>query len=704
MKVRDGKMKDKIIEVLNRKNKALDVLEIFRLLELNRNQYDELVANITMMSNDYTIYKTNKGRYMTFEKSPLKKGKLIVNKKGFGFVDLVDEDDIYVDKKNLNGAIHNDTVICEVLGKFKGKTEGRIVKVIDRKLDYLVGEFYLENNLGHLILDDDKLKITINIKKEDINKAVDGHKVLVKIKESLGNNIYYAEVVKVLGHKNDPGVDILSIVYKYEIPDTFSKEVFDELKNIPDHVLAKDKENRKDLTKDVIFTIDGDDTKDIDDAISIKKLDNGNYLLGVHIADVSYYVKDGTYLDINAMNRGCSCYLVDRVIPMIPHQLSNGICSLNEGVERLAVSCIMEIDNKGNTLKYDVFPSIIKSRKKMTYKNVNKILDNESCPSGYEEFKDDLLLMYELSTIVRKNKLDRGYLDFDIDEAKIIVDENCHPIDIKKRERGKGENLIEDFMILANESVASLINNMDLPFIYRVHEVPDEDKIREFVSYLSSLGYVYKGNLRDITPKTVQDLLEFVKDKKESYMLSSLLLRSMRKAVYKDINLGHFGLASKCYTHFTSPIRRYPDTTVHRLLHTYLFEHKLSNEVVNYWENKLPMIAMVSSECERRAIDCEREVDDMKKAEYMEEHIGEVYSGLISGITNFGIFIMLDNLVEGLTRFEDMKEYFKYDEKNMAAIGEKSKTKYTIGSKVNVKVIRASKEDKQIDFEILGSV
>ena len=565
----------------------------------------------------------------------------------------------------------------------------------------MIGEFYLENGVGHLILDEENLKMNVIIEKDDIHGAVDGHKVQVRLLEQKSDHTYRGEVTKILGHKNDPGVDILSIVYKYNISDTFPEEVIEQLKTIPSEVSDEDKVGRTDLTDITIFTIDGDDTKDIDDAVSIKKLQNGNYELGVHIADVSYYVKEGTPLDVNAMDRGTSVYLVDRVIPMIPHQLSNGICSLNEGVERLTISCVMEINLDGKIVDYNIFPSYIRSRKKMTYKNVNSILEKNIVPEGYEEFADDLRLMAELAKILRKSKIKRGYLDFDVDEAKILVDEKCHPTDIVLRERGVGENLIEDFMIIANECVATHIFYMELPFIYRVHEVPKEEKIHDFLSYIGTLGYVYKGNMKDNNPKAVQGLLEFLKDKKEFKILSTLLLRSMQKAVYKPQNLGHYGLASKCYTHFTSPIRRYPDTTVHRLLRTYLFNNDLSPETISHWENKLPVVAEIASSRERASINCEREVDDMKMAEYMEDHIGEEFKGMISGITNFGIFIQLDNLVEGLCRLADMKEFYHYDEKAMCVVGEKTKTKYSLGDEVVVKVVRASKEEQTIDFEIL---
>lgn len=696
-------MRERIIEILKSRNKALSMEDLDRELK-NKSVEDfvELQKVVNEMCEDYTIYHTNKDRYLLFDRGPLKKGYLRVNRKGYGFVDVEDEEDIFIPIDNMNGALHNDYVVAEVTGKReKGKLEGRILKILERKLDTVVGEFYLRDSKGYIIPDESKLKLSIEISQDKIHGAVDGHKVLVKILGLIEGNTYAGEVIKVLGHKNDPGVDILSIVYKYNIEDQFPDEVIEQLKTIPEVVREEDRKGRTDLTDQVIFTIDGDDTKDIDDAISIKKLDNGNYELGVHIADVSYYVREGTALDEDAMARGTSVYLVDRVIPMLPHQLSNGICSLNENVDRLAISCVMEIDLNAKIVDYQIFPSIISSRKKMTYKNVNSILENNVVPQGYEPFADDLRLMAELASILRKKKIERGYLDFDVDEAKIIVNQNCHPIEIKRRERGVGENLIEDFMIAANECVATHIYYMELPFIYRVHEYPKEEKIREFLDYIGTLGYHYKGNLKDFSPKTLQGLINYLKDKKEFKILSSVLLRNMKKAVYRPENLGHYGLASPCYTHFTSPIRRYPDTTVHRLLRTYLFDCDMSQETVQHWQQKLPFVAENSSARERDSVNCEREVEDMKMAEYMEDHIGEEFWGMISGITNFGIFVELDNLVEGMCRLSDMKEFFHYDEDTMTVVGEKTKTKYALGDRVLIKVVAASKEEEFIDFEIL---
>lgn len=697
-------MKEKILSILEESDKALSIDELDSALNLNTIEETKAFSDaLRELEDSYEIYRSNKNRYMLLENSNLRKGILRMNKKGFGFVEVSgEEEDIFIAPDNINKALNNDTVIVEILSKSSGeKREGRIVKTLERDLSTIVGEIYFKKDKGYIIPDDKKLDIQLEIDRDKSHGAVDGHKVVVKILRNITKNRYKGEVVRIIGHKNDPGVDILSIVCKYEINDTFPEEVIEELDSIPEEVREQDKKGRKDLTDVTIFTIDGDDTKDIDDAISVEKLKNGNYKLGVHIADVSYYVKEGSPLDKEAMDRGTSVYLVDRVIPMLPHKLSNGICSLNPGVERLAISCVMEIDNNGKTVDYEIFPSIIKSRLQMTYKKVNQVIEKNEIPEGYEPFVNDLKLMDELSQIIRKAKINRGYIDFDVDEAKIIVDENCHPTDIVLRNRGRGENLIEDFMIQANECVATHIFYMDLPFIYRVHEYPKEEKIRDFISFVQSLGYTVKFNTKDISPKAIQNLISQLKDKKEFKVLSSLLLRNMQKAIYLPQNLGHYGLASKCYTHFTSPIRRYPDTTVHRLLRTYLFNDDMSNQTINKWQEKLVYIAENSSFKERESVECEREVEDMKMAEYMEDHIGEEYKGIISGVTNFGMFIQLDNLVEGLIHVNDMKDYFSFDEVTQSLIGERTKEKFTLGDEVLIKVKAASKEAKTIDFELV---
>ena len=700
-------MREDILEVLGKSDGALSIYDIQDKLSLNTvDQVKELSEELRKLEEDVLIYHSNKNKYMLLEKSQLRKGLMRVNKKGFGFVEVENmDDDIFVSSDNMNGAIHDDIVLVEITSKMHlDRLEGRILKILKRQVTRYIGEINFVKNKGIIKLDDQKVKIEIEVKKEDSMNAVDGHKVVVELGKRINNHKYYGKVVEIIGHKNDPGVDILSIVYKYSINTEFPDDVKEEVAKMPMEVSEEELEGRIDLRDEEIFTIDGDDTKDIDDAISIKLLPNGHYKLGVHIADVSYYVKEGSPLDDEAMEIGTSVYLVDRVIPMLPHELSNGICSLNPNVDRLAISCVMEFDSNGKQLDYNIFPSVIKSRIQMTYKKVNSILEKNEIPEGYEPFVKSLRIMHDLAKILRKAKEARGYIDFEVDEAKILVDENCVPTEIVKRDRGTGELLIEDFMIAANECVATHIYFMNLPFIYRVHESPKEEKIRSYLSFIGNLGYQIPGDVKDFKPKTMQKLIKFLEDKPEFKILSSLLLRSMQKAVYKPENLGHYGLASKCYTHFTSPIRRYPDTTVHRLLRTYLFNKNLSQNTLRHWEDKLVYVAEHSSSRERASVDCEREVEDMKMAEYMEKHIGEEYEGMISSVTNFGMFVELDNLIEGLVPIRDMKDFFHYDEERMTLTGERSHVKYTIGERVIVKVVRASKEDKTIDFEVVKKV
>ena len=702
-------MRDDILNILKNSDRALDIYELQDMLHINDvNQAKEFSDELRKLEDEVIVYHSNKDKYMMLEKSHLRKGVMRTNKKGFGFVEIENmDDDVYVAADNMNGAIHDDIVLVEITSKMTlDRLEGRVLKIIKRQVQRYIGEItFDEKGKGHIKLDDNKIKLNIEIPKDKALNAVDGHKVVVELVKKLNNNLKYeGKVLEIIGHKNDPGVDILSIIYKYNINTVFPDEVKEEVSNINMEVLPEELKGRRDLRDQVIFTIDGDDTKDIDDAISIEKFASGHYKLGVHIADVSYYVKEGSPLDNEAMERGTSVYLVDRVIPMLPHELSNGICSLNPNVDRLAISCVMEFDSSGKQIDYEIFPSVIRSRIQMTYKKVNSILEKNVVPEGYEPYADTLRIMAELASILRKVKVKRGYINFDIDEAKILVDENCKPTEITVRERGTGENLIEDFMIAANECVATHIYFMNLPFIYRVHEVPKEEKIRSFLGFVSNLGYQVPGDIKDTKPTTMQRILKAFEDKPEYKILSSLLLRCMQKAVYRPENLGHYGLASSCYTHFTSPIRRYPDTTVHRLLRTYLFENKLDNSTIRKWEEKLVYIAEHSSERERASVDCEREVEDMKMAEYMESHIGEEFEGMISSVTSFGMFVELDNLVEGLVPLRDMPDFFVYDEERMTLTGEKSHVKYSIGERVLVKVVRASKEDKTIDFEIVKKV
>ena len=700
-------MREEIIELLGKEKRALSATEICDKLNLNTaGELKKLLDDLRILEEGYTVYRSNKDKYMLFENSHLLKGRLSVNKKGFGFV-IVDgrDEDIYIDAKNMNGALNNDLVVVEELkGQNGKKTEGRVVKVLKKENNLIVGEYKIIDGNPHFIPDDKKLRMEIILDNKDLDDLVDGHKIQVSIVKEMGKYKYLGEVVKIIGHKNDPGVDILSIIYDHGINDVFTDEVMEEVNALPSEVLDSDRKGRKDLTDMTIFTIDGDDTKDIDDAISISKKGE-NYILGVHIADVSYYVKEGTALYKEAYSRGTSVYLVDRVVPMLPHKLSNGICSLNPNVDRLAISCIMEITPNGKIVSHDIFESVIRSRIQMTYKKVNKILNNEETPEGYEPFKDDLKLMWELAKILRKEKLARGYLDFDVDEPKILVDENCKPYDVVLRERGKGENMIEDFMIAANETVAEHVFYMGLPFVYRVHEVPDNEKVEEFLNSISMLGYHVVGDRNFVYPKSMKKILDQLRDKEGFEILSTLLLRCMKKAVYKPENLGHYGLASKCYTHFTSPIRRFPDTTVHNLLRKYIFNEpndKELNRLIEYWEENLPALCDHASEKERDSIDCERDVESMKMAEYMESHIGEEYDGTISSVMNFGLFVQLDNMIEGLVHISEIKgDYYTFDETTHTLRGEKKGKMYKLGQKVRVVVTNASKENSTIDFNLV---
>ena len=700
-------MREEIIELLGKEKRALSATEICDKLNLNTaGELKKLLDDLRILEEGYTVYRSNKDKYMLFENSHLLKGRLSVNKKGFGFV-IVDgrDEDIYIDSKNMNGALNNDLVVVEELKGQNGKrTEGRVVKVLKKENNLIVGEYKIIDGNPHFIPDDKKLRMEIILDNKDLDDLVDGHKIQVSIVKEMGKYKYLGEVVKIIGHKNDPGVDILSIIYDHGINDVFTDEVMEEVNALPSEVLDSDRKGRKDLTDMTIFTIDGDDTKDIDDAISISKKGE-NYILGVHIADVSYYVKEGTALYKEAYSRGTSVYLVDRVVPMLPHKLSNGICSLNPNVDRLAISCIMEITPNGKIVSHDIFESVIRSRIQMTYKKVNKILNDEETPEGYEPFKDDLKLMWELAKILRKEKLARGYLDFDVDEPKILVDENCKPYDVVLRERGKGENMIEDFMIAANETVAEHVFYMGLPFVYRVHEVPDNEKVEEFLNSISMLGYHVVGDRNFVYPKSMKKILDQLRDKEGFEILSTLLLRCMKKAVYKPENLGHYGLASKCYTHFTSPIRRFPDTTVHNLLRKYIFNEpndKELNRLIEYWEENLPALCDHASEKERDSIDCERDVESMKMAEYMEGHIGEEYGGTISSVMNFGLFVQLDNMIEGLVHISEIKgDYYTFDETTHTLRGEKKGKMYKLGQKVRVVVTNASKENSTIDFNLV---
>ena len=691
-------MEEQIIEILKDETKGKTIDEINKELHYKSIKgINDLQTVLDQMTTEGILHKSKKREYILMSNTKtLKCGYIRINRSGNGFVDVENGPDIFVRSENLNGAINNDFVEVDYSTR---NTEAYVIKILKRDLSNLVGEMVSIKNKSVFKPDDDKLNIIVKLTKDSLNQVVEGHKVLVQIIKEIGKRQYLGKIAKIIGHKNDPGVDIIAIALRHGIEVEFSEEVIKELEDIPNVVLENEKVGRKDLTNEMIFTIDGDDTKDIDDAISIKK-NNENYILGVHIADVSHYVKMGSSLYDSAFNRGTSSYLADTVIPMIPHQLSNGICSLNPEVERLTISCVMTINKNGKVIDYDIFPSVIKSRKQMTYKNVNKILEEDIVPEGYEDYVSDLKLMAELAKILRAEKVSRGYIDFGLDEAKIIQDENGKAIDVVKRERGVGENLIEDFMIAANETIATHISNMDLPFIYRVHDVPNSEKIEDFKNLIKQMGYQIHTDLNKITPLTMQRVLNELRDKKEFNILSDMLLRSMKKAIYSTNNIGHFGLALTNYTHFTSPIRRFPDLTVHRLLRTYLFENRIDMETINYNEKYLVDVATNSSETEVAAQEAERDVLDMKMAEYMESHIGEEYDGIISSVTNFGMFVELDNLIEGLVHISTLDGYFEYIPELLSLVSDNKR--YRIGDTVRVVVVSASKESSTIDFELVG--
>lgn len=700
-----SEIKKDIINLLSDK-KAREAIDIIKTLGYGKELDGMVMGIIQEMVNEYDLYMTKHNRYMNFQDSEeakdLYKGLFDETKSDYGFVRVNGlEEDIFIPASAKCNAMQDDLVLVKIT---KGesntrKCEGKIVKILKQSNKVKIGEVITKNKkkfvkLGSL-KNDDLFKLI-----GDVERLVDGDLVTVKM---LDSKTYPAvEFVKRIGHKNDPGIDISLVLVKNGFNIEFPEEVIEELKSIPTEVLASDFEGRRDLRDKEIFTIDGDDTKDIDDAISLERLSNGNYLLGVHIADVSYYVKENSALDKEARSRGTSVYLADRVVPMLPHQLSNGICSLNPDVDRLAISCVMELDPKSNLVDYEVFPSVIRSRKQMTYNCVNSILESEVVPSGYEPFVKTLKEMYEFAKIVRNRKIKQGYIDFDVDEIKILVDGEGNILDIKKRERGVGEKLIEDFMILANEAVATYISNCNLPGVYRVHGDVNEERLRKFIKVLSILGITIKDNLNNINQHTIQRIIKVLAEKRPDafQVLSTYMLSCMDKAKYQTNNIGHFALALRNYTHFTSPIRRYPDTTTHRLLHEYFFSKDgITESKINHFEAILPEICLTSSERERASIACEREVDKMKMAEYMEEFIGSEFTGIISGFSPSGMFVLLPNLVEGMIRYDTFDEKITYDSEYEYAIGLRTNRMFTLGMKIDVKLINADKNTRQIDFE-----
>ena len=681
--------------------------EMASVLMVPKNKYNDFILILNKLENEYKIVKNRKNRYKLQDKQYLE-GIYRKNQKGFGFVKIENqEDEIFISKENSLNALNEDKVLIEILfDKTKEKrAEGKIVKILKHQKDTVVGIFQNNKNFGFVVPDDKNFGTDIFISKKNFGKARNNHKVLVQItKYPQKGKKAEGKIIEVIGNVNEAGVDMLSLIKQYDLPYKFPEEVIEEAKQKGNKVDKKDIPNRIDLRDKIIFTIDGEDAKDLDDAVRVEKLDNGNYKLDVHIADVSYYVKEDSLLDKEATLRGTSIYMLGRVIPMLPRELSNGICSLNAGEDRFTLSCSMEIDNTGKVISSNVYKAIIKVTERMTYTDVQKILDksDKKVLEKYKNYIQEFENMKELAEILKAKRIEQGYLNLDIPESKIVLDVDGKVIDVKKYETNFANEIIEQFMLTANETIAEKFYWLEAPFIYRVHEQPDIDKINELNKFLFNLGYKIKANKDNIYPKEFAKVLEEVKGKDEEKVVSNLILRTLKLARYEAENKGHFGIASKYYCHFTSPIRRYPDLFIHRIISKYLEEnYELENKKLQRLYDLAEKRAESSSEREKIATKVEREAIDIKKAEFMEDKIGEVYDGIISSITQFGIFVELENTVEGLIRFENLDDdYYIYDEEKKRLIGERTNNIYKIGDKVKIKVIKASKILRQIDFEL----
>ena len=704
---------DRLLQFMKEESyKPMTVQELEEILEIKESdEFKSFVKALVKLEEKGLVLRTRNNRFGLPEKMNLVRGKLSAHAKGFAFVtpDEPGMDDIFIPPNETKNAMHGDIVLVRVSTQSSGsRREGTVEKIIERGLTQIVGTYSESNHFGFVIPDDKKIANDIFIPKAAKNGAVDGHKVVVKLTAyPEGRTSAEGEVIQILGHKNDPGVDILSIIHNNGLPLEFPDDVLQQAIDTPETIAESDLENRRDLREQVIVTIDGADAKDLDDAVTVTKLDNGNYRLGVHIADVSHYVTEGSPIDREAYDRGTSVYLVDRVIPMIPHRLSNGICSLNPKVDRLTLSCDMEIDSAGHVVNHEIFQSVIKTTERMTYSDVNKILvdKDEELREKYEPLVPMFEDMEQLAAILREKRMNRGAIDFDFKEAKVLVDEEGHPTDVVIRERSVAEKLIEEFMLVANETVAEHFHWMDVPFIYRIHEDPKEEKLQRFFEFITNFGYVVKGKANDIHPRALQEIVEAVEGTPEEVVINTVLLRSMQQAKYDPESLGHFGLSTDYYTHFTSPIRRYPDLIVHRLIRTYLIEGKTDSATLEHWGMIMPDIADHTSKRERRAVDAERETDDLKKAEYMLDKIGEEFDGMISSVTNFGMFVELPNTIEGLVHVSAMNDdYYRFDERHLAMIGERSAKVFRIGDEIKVKVINVNKEERAIDFEVAGMI
>lgn len=682
--------------------------EISMILGVPKNEYHEFLDIIRDLEENYKIVRNKNKRYKLIGENFVE-GIYRKNQKGFGFVKIDnEEDEIYISKENSLNSLNGDKVLIEIIeekNKVK-RAEGIIKKIIKHEKDTVVGTFQQSRNFGFVVPDDRGFGTDIFISKNKFLNAKNNEKVVVKITKypQKGKNAE-GEIIEILGSIDEAGVDMLSLIKEYNLSSEFPEEVIKEAKKYGDKIDPKDIKNRIDLRDNIIFTIDGEDAKDLDDAVKVTKLDNGNYRLDVHIADVSHYVREGSFLDKEAIIRGTSVYMLSRVIPMLPKELSNGICSLNAGEDRFTLSCSMEINEKGEVVSSEVYKAVIKVTERMNYHDVQKILEksDDKVLEKYQKYIKEFELMEELAKILKNRRLEQGYLNLDIPESKIDLDENGKVINIGKYETNFSNEIIEQFMLTANETIAEKFFWLEAPFIYRVHEDPDLEKVKELNKFLYNFGLKIKIVNEKIYPKEVSKILEDIKGKEEEKVVSTLILRTLKIARYESENKGHFGIASKYYCHFTSPIRRYPDLFIHRIISKYLEDNYLvDDKFLNEYKAKAEDRARTSSEREKVATKVERDSEDMKKAEFMQDKIGEEYEGIVSSVTQFGIFVELENTVEGLIRFENLgNEYFIFDENKKQLIGEKTNAIYKIGDKVKIKVIKANKIMRQIDFKII---
>lgn len=684
--------------------KPMKLKEMAAILQVPRNEKSDFREILEALAADGKIEVDNAGKYRVSDNNT-KTGTFSGTQRGFGFVIIEgEEDDIFIPENATKGALHNDKVLVSVREGQKGKRkEGEIIRILERSNTTVVGTFEQSKNYGFVIPDNTKFGKDIFIQKEHTKGAVNGHKVVVKL-TNFGDKLKNPEgkIIEILGHINDPGVDIKSVIAAYNLPLEFPKEVLEQVETTEEEIDKAELVGRTDLRSLPTVTIDGEDAKDLDDAITLSK-EGDIYHLGVHIADVSHYVRENTPLDKEALSRGTSVYLVDRVIPMLPHKLSNGICSLNAGSDRLALSCIMDIDDKGTVIGHEITETVICVDRRMTYTSVKKILEDEdeAEKEKYADFVPMFRLMEELAEILREKRSKRGSIDFDFPESKIVLDKDGRPIDIKPYDRNKATKIIEDFMLIANETVAEDYFWQEIPFVYRVHENPDSDRIKELGIFINNFGYSIRISQEDIHPKELQKLLRKIEGTSEEALISRLTLRSMKRAKYSSESDGHFGLAAKYYCHFTSPIRRYPDLQIHRIIKENL-KGNLSDKRYNHYDKILPDVARQASITERRADDAERDVLKLKKVEYMSEHIGEEFDGVISGITNWGMYVELPNTVEGLVRVTDMEDdFYVYDEEKYSMTGEHTRKSYKLGQKVRVEVVDTDKWQKVIDFRLI---